>query len=93
MVYDLINYFDVWADDEGGWQVNNLCVEEEGLYIDDTCTEKEILQFLVKIGFLVTSDRRKVYLDNLGDGFIEIYQKKGNYPLGRLQAANIVNTL
>ena len=84
MVYDLINYFDVWKDEEG-WQVNNLCVEEEGLYIDDTCTDKEILQFLVKIGFLVTSDRRKVYLEDMGDGFIEIYQKKGNIPLGRLQ--------
>lgn len=86
MLYDLINYFDVWKDIDGSWTVNNLCIEEKELYISDTCTDKEILQFLVTIGFLATSDRRKVYLEDLGNNFIEIYQKKDNIPLGRLQA-------
>ena len=84
MLYDLVNYFDVWGSEEG-WQVNNLCIEETKLYINDASTDKEILTFLKNIGFLNTDDKRKVYLEDLGDGIIEIYQKKDDCPLGRLQ--------
>lgn len=82
--YRLINYFDVWGNAKDGYEVNNLCIEREDLIIDDDCTDKEILIFLVGIGFLATSDRRKVYLEDFGE-FIQIYARKGNYPLGRLE--------
>lgn len=82
--WKLVNYFDVWGDKEGGWQVNNLCIEFDDLNITDDATDKDILDYLKKIGFLTTSDRRRVYLDDMGD-MIEIYQRKDNYPLGRLE--------
>ena len=83
--YNLINYFDVWGNEDEGYEVNNLCIEERGIVITDDATDKDILEFLVTVGFLNTSDESKVYLQNYGDGMIEIYQKERNYPLGRLE--------
>ena len=82
--YKLINYFDVWGNEKDGYEVNNLCTEADDLWIDDDSTLKEIAKFLVQIGFLVTSDMRKLYLEDDGT-YIEIYQRKGMYPLGRLE--------
>ena len=83
--YSLINYFDVWGNAKDGWEVNNQCVEFDDLVITDDATEKDILKYLVSIGFLATSDRRKVKIDDLGD-YMEIYAVKGNMPLGLLMA-------
>lgn len=82
--WKLVNYFDVWGNEKDGYEVNNLCVEYDDLNITDDATDKDILNYLKDTGFLVTSDRRKVYLEDMGD-MIEIYQRKGNYPLGRLE--------
>lgn len=82
--YKLVNYFDVWGNEKDGYEVNNLCTEADNLWIDDSCTMKEIAQFLVTIGFLATSDMRRLYLLDDGDS-IEIYERKGMYPLGRLE--------
>lgn len=82
--YSLINYFDVWGNAKDGWEVNNQCVEFDDLVITDDATEKDILKYLVSIGFLTTSDRRKVRVDDLGD-YMEIYAVKGNMPLGLLR--------
>ena len=82
--YKLINYFDVWGNEKDGYEVNNLCTEADDLWIDDDSTLKEIAKFLVQIGFLVTSDMRKLHFEDDGT-YIEIYQKKGMYPLGRLE--------
>lgn len=83
--YSLVNYFDVWGNAKDGWEVNNQCVEFDDLVITDDATEKDILKYLVSIGFLATSDRRKVRIDYLGD-HMEIYAVKGNMPLGLLRA-------
>ena len=88
--YNLINYFDVWGNEEEGYEVNNLCIEERDIVITDDATDKDILEFLVTVGFLNTSDENKVYLQDYGDGMIEIYQKEHNYPLGRLEAVSCV---
>ena len=83
--YRLVNYFGVWGNEKEGYEVNNLCTEADDLYISNDCTMKEIAKFLVSIGFLTTSDMRRIYLLDDGD-LIEIYQRKGMYPLGRLEA-------
>lgn len=82
--YRLIDYFDVWGNEKDGYEVNNLCVAYDDLYISDDSTHKEILQYLQKTGFLNTSDMRKVYIDDQGE-MLEIYQRKNNYPIGRLE--------
>lgn len=83
MKYRLINYFDVWGNKDEGFEVNNLCIEEENLYISDDSTDKEIATFLKNIGFLATDDLRKINIVNWGD-MIEI-ESKGHYPIGRLE--------
>lgn len=82
--YRLVNYFDVWGNEKDGYEVNNLCVEFNDLQITDDATDKDILNYLRDIGFLNTSDRRRVRLVDFGE-MIEIEQVKGFYPLGRLE--------
>lgn len=78
--YTLINYFDVWKNEEGGWTVNNSFVEFDDLYISNNATDKEILTYLYEVRYLSTNDMRKVRIDDYSDGF-EIYQVKGWKPL------------
>lgn len=83
--YELINYFDVWGNAKDGWEVNNQCVEFDDLYLTDDITDKEILDYLKETGYLSTSDMRRIVVENWGDGFIEIYQRKGMVPLYSLR--------
>ena len=85
--YSLRNYFDVWGNAKDGWEVNNSCIEFDDLNITDDATEKDILKYLKKIGFLSTDDRRMVRcdMDTYVDG-IEIYEVKGHKPVAALIA-------
>ena len=83
--YSLINYFDVWGNAKDDWEVNNLCTEKTGITITEDATDKEILDYLVQIGFLATSDMQKVKIDTIDGDMMEIYAVKGMQPLGRLQ--------
>lgn len=82
--YKLINYFDVWGNAEVGYEVNDLCVEETGIFIADDTTDQEVLSLLVRIGFLVTDDLEKVCIKWEGD-MIEIEGVETGVPLGRLE--------
>lgn len=82
--YRLINYFDVWGNAEVGYEVNDLCVEETGIFIADDSTDQEVLNLLVRIGFLTTDDSEKVCVINNGD-MIEIEGVETGVPLGRLE--------
>ena len=81
--YTLTDYFDVWGNEDDGWTVNNSCPLYCDLVISDEATDKEILTYLKATGYLTTDDMRKVYLQDDGD-MIEIVQRKGDMPLGRL---------
>ena len=83
--YTLVNYFDVWGNEKEGYEINNLCNEVEGITITEDATEKDILKYLVQIGFLITSDRRKVRIDTADGDMMEIYAVKNNYPIGSLR--------
>ena len=83
--YTLVNYFDVWGNEKEGYEINNLCNEVEGITITDDASEKDILKYLVQIGFLTTSDRRKVRIDIADGDMMEIYAVKNNYPIGSLR--------
>lgn len=82
--YMLVNYTDVWIDEEGNAGVNDCCVEFNDLQISDDATDKEILDYLKEIGFLFTSDMRRLIVEDMGE-FIEIYQRKGYIPLCSLR--------
>lgn len=80
MFYTLINYFDVCGNKKDGYEINDQCVEFDDWYIDDNATHKDILEYLVKTGYLSTSDMRKVNIANYGD-YMEVYAVKDSFPL------------
>ena len=80
MFYTLINYFDVCGNKKDGYEINNQYVEFDDWYISDDSTKKDILNYLVKAGYLKTSDMRKVNIDDYGD-YMEVYAVKDSFPL------------
>lgn len=80
MFYTLINYFDVLGNKKDGYEINNQCIKFNDWYISDDSTKKDILNYLVKAGYLKTSDMRKVNIDDYGD-YMEVYQVKNHFPL------------
>lgn len=49
--YRLINYFDVWGNEDDGWEINNQCEEFNDLYISDDASGEELIDYLKKIEF------------------------------------------
>lgn len=82
--WQLIDYFDVWGNAKDGWEVNNLCVVEENIWLDDSVTNKEILKYLEEIGYLSTSDMRKLVIEDWCD-ILEICRRKDRMPLYSLR--------
>ena len=86
MFYTLINYFDVWGNAADGFEVNNQCIECDDLFIDDSATNKDVVVYLKKAGYLLTDDLRRVSVVDFG-GYMEV-QKKSGHPLFGLMPNN-----
>ena len=82
-MYNLVDYSSVYKDEYGSWVVNDQYTRDEGVYIDPESSDKEILQFLKRIGWLSTDDMRRVTVEDYGD-IIEVVARKGGMPLGGL---------
>lgn len=82
---DLINYFDVWAGEEGTWEVNNLC-KEGTIELPGDFTDKQLLQELKDFGFIkeeVTMDQ--IEFEDLGEFGVEFRQADNGYLIGRIE--------
>ena len=85
--YKLIDYFDVWGNQENGWEVNNLCSLEEEyglLIITDDATDEEIIDYLIQIGYLGDEAKENIRIEG-DDCMIELFSKENDMPLGRLE--------
>ena len=82
-IYTLINYFDVWGNEEDGWEVNDSCVEFD-VRITDNMTDQDIISFLYEKEFFNTKDIDKFLIENDGD-FIEIFEEETGKPLCSLR--------
>lgn len=84
-VYDLIDYFDVWGNEEDGWDVNNISKVESDIWIDDDLSDDEIVDYLIdQVGFF--SPKARGNIEVVGDGdFIEFFDARTDMPLGRLE--------
>ena len=82
--YKLINYFDVWGNEEDGWEVNNQCVEFDDIFITEEATDQDLLDYLYKVEFFNTKDADKFYIEDSGD-FIEFFEKETMKPLCSLR--------
>lgn len=90
-VYDLINYFDVWGNEEDGWEVNDASRDETDLYIDDDLTAEELVDYLIdQVGFLSPAARGKVEVWDAGDN-IEFSDAETGEPLCGLERKRTVN--
>ena len=52
MKYKLIDYYDVWSNEEDGYEVNNLSTCVTGIEIADDTTDADIINYLKSINFL-----------------------------------------
>ena len=78
--YTVHDYFDVWASEDGGWAVNDQLILNRDFIVSTNDSDKEILESLVKAGYLATSDMRRLVVRENGE-IIEVYQKKDMIPL------------
>ena len=82
--YTLINYFDVWGNEDDGYEVNNQCIEVEDVVIADDATDQDIIDYLFQNEYLTDDDISLYEVEDNGD-FIEIYVKKTMMPLYSLR--------
>jgi hypothetical protein len=81
----LVNYFDVWGNKKEGYEVNNLCVECDDIYVSDL-ENRNLLHALKIIGFLKKETRiNQIEFNNSSCEMIEFYERKTQKPLGRLE--------
>lgn len=80
IMYTLVNYFDVWGNEEDGWEVNDCCVEREHIPFHADVKDEEILDFLVENKFLITSDPNRVGIRDDGSN-LEVYEQGTEMPL------------
>ena len=86
-LYTLVNYFDVWGNEEAGWEVNNLCKEREHLRISNTATQADILALLKGVGFIQESVTLEEITFSVWDrDMIELEQASDGRPICRLEA-------
>lgn len=84
--FDLVDYFDVWGNEEDGWEVNDQAVVENDIWISDDTTERELLEFLAGF-YLNPSAVDKCVVEWNDPDFIEIFDADTYMPICRLQAS------
>ena len=84
IMFELIDYADVWGNDIDGYDVN---IENKvtDIVISNNDSDEDILNMLIEIGYLNDSAMLDVniYMEDFGE-FIEFYSEIG-LPLCRLQ--------
>ena len=86
--WKLIDYFDVWFNEEEGYTVNNQCVAIEGITIAENASNKNIFDYLKDIvGYLGPKAKYEDFHFDGDDMFIEISTEKDGYilPICRLE--------
>ena len=83
--YRLVDYFDVWGNEEDGFEVNNLAVIEDDITISDDATEQDILDLLYNMEYLNTKDPSKINVEMFDPDMIELFDAKTECPICRLE--------
>lgn len=85
MEYSVIDYFDVWYNDEEGWFVNDLARTNFKIDINDDDTTDDIISKLVSIDYLAEDAIGNIdiaWYDNM----CELFISKTGEPICRLEA-------
>lgn len=83
-VYQWLAY-DVWADGEGGWQVNDVC--PCGIFIEEyDQQDKDVWKRAVRKTLLRQGSRARLTLEWLDETMLEVFHR--DEPLGRFELKN-----
>ena len=86
--YELVDYFDVWGNEEDGWEVNNQTVWDgaDDIYMSADTTETELIDYLKSIRYLDDNVKESDLYIDWGDGdFIEIFKADDMMPICSLR--------
>ena len=84
--YELVDYFDVWGNEEDGWEVNDQAVwaknGADDIYLSADTTDIELIDYLKGIGYLDDDVKESDLYIDWGDGdFIEIFKADDMMPI------------
>lgn len=80
--FELVDYFDVWGNEEDGFQVNNAMVIGRGINEKVVKNKRSIMKYLKETGFLKADARgRDLLIEDNGCEFIEVFENRNRYPL------------
>lgn len=86
MKYQLVDYFDVWGNQEDGWEVNNLCKVGDPIIVTDDATDLDIINYLKQINFLGdNADEESVRIEWWDEFAIELFERETDLPLCKLE--------
>ena len=88
MKYNLVDYFDVWFNDEEGYFVNDLTHTDIIIDISDDDSNEDIINKLVDAGYLSHEAIGRVVVEWIDEYMIEIFKFDNGEPLGRLEKVN-----
>ena len=83
--YKLVDYYDVWGNEEDGFEVNDIAVIADDIVISDDADEQDILDLLYDMEYLNTKDPNKVYVNMSDFDMIELFDASNDCPIGRLE--------
>jgi hypothetical protein len=84
--YQLVDYFDVWGNEEDGYEVNNLSRLDIYIYITDEATKEDIIKELIVCDYLKpNASLENIEVEWNDEFFIELFQKDNMYPICRLE--------
>lgn len=86
MEYSVIDYYDVWYNDEEGYFVNDLARTNLKIDINDDDTTDDIISKLVSIDYLDKSAIGALYIEWY-DNMCELFDSKNDMPICRLEVA------
>ena len=84
--YRLVDYFDVWGNEEDGFEVNNLCyLDDIKIEINEDSSHKDIIDILKKYNYLKQTVKESDF--DVWDDFemIEFSNAENGMPLFRLE--------
>lgn len=82
--YELVDYFDVWGNEEDGWEVNDQTVWDgaDDIYMSADTTDTELIDYLKSIRYLDDNVKESDLYIDWGDGdFIEIFKADDMMPI------------
>ena len=86
MIYRLVDYYDVWGNEEDGWEVNDVIRTDIVIELDDKNTGEDVIDELIYAEYLYSAAKDKIRVDWFEPEFIELFNNDNDYPLGRLEA-------